>query len=72
MKLNASKTQTTIVSRSWTVHHQLTPVSLDAMVLKESFDLDILGMMFDAKMNFEKHLHSVSSAAAQRLGIMRK
>ena len=27
---------------------------------------------FDAKMTFEKHLRSVSSAAAQRLGIMRK
>ena len=27
---------------------------------------------FDAKMSFEKHLRSVSSAAAQRLGIMRK
>ena len=27
---------------------------------------------FDAKMTFEKNLRSVSSAAAQRLGIMRK
>ena len=30
------------------------------------------GVTFDAKMTFETHLHSVSSAAAQRLGIMRK
>ena len=30
------------------------------------------GVTFDAKMTFEKHLRSVSSAAAQRLGIMRK
>ena len=29
-------------------------------------------MTFDAKMTFEKHLRSVSSAAAQKLGIMRK
>ena len=29
-------------------------------------------MTFDAKMTIEKHLRSVSSAAAQRLGIMRK
>ena len=35
-------------------------------------DLVILGVTFDAKMTFEKHLRSVSSAAAQRLGIMRK
>ena len=30
------------------------------------------GLTFDAKVSFEKHLRSVSSAAAQRLGILRK
>ena len=29
-------------------------------------------MTFDYKMTFEKHFHSVSSAASQRLGILRK
>ena len=46
--------------------------TLDGTVLKESADLVILGVSYDAKMNFEKHLRSVSSAAAQSLGIMRK
>ena len=32
----------------------------------------ILGVTFDSKMTFEKHLRSVSRAAAQRLGILRK
>ena len=41
-------------------------------VLKESDDLDILGVTFHPKMTFEKHLHSVSRAASQRLGILRK
>ena len=41
-------------------------------MLKESADLVILGVMFDAKMTSEKHHRPVSSAAAQRLGIMRK
>ena len=41
-------------------------------MFEESADLVILGVTFDAKMTFEKHLRSVSSAAAQRLGIMRK
>ena len=36
MKLNGSKTKTMIVSRSRTVHHQLTPVTLDGTMLKES------------------------------------
>ena len=47
-------------------------MTLDGTLLKESADLVILGVTFDAKMTIEKHLCSVSSAAAQRLGIMRK
>ena len=39
-------------------------MTLDGTVLKESADLVILGVTFDAKMTFEKHLRSVSSAAA--------
>ena len=41
-------------------------------MLKESDDLDILGVTFDSKLTFEKHLRSVSRAASQRLGILRK
>ena len=41
-------------------------------MLKESADLDILGVTFDSKMTFEKHHRSVSGAASQRLGILRK
>ena len=72
IKLNASKTKTMIVSRSCTVHPQLTPITLDGTVLKESADLSILGVTFDAKMTFGKLLRSVTSAAAQRLGTTRK
>ena len=72
MKLNASKTKTMIVSRARTVHPPLTPLTLDGTVLKEYADLVILGVTFDAKMTFEKHFRSVSSTAAQMLGIMRK
>ena len=43
-------------------------------MLKESDDLVILGVTFDSKMIFEKHLRSVSRGhtASQRLGILRK
>ena len=41
-------------------------------MLKESADSVISGVSFDAKMTFEKHLRSVSSAAARRLGIIIK
>ena len=53
MKLNASKTKTVIVSR---FHAQSTPLTLDGTVLNESADLLILGLTFDAKMTFDKHL----------------
>ena len=72
MKLNATKIKTMIVSRSSTVHPQSPPLTIGGTVLKESDDLVILGMTFDSKMTFEKHLRSVSSAASQRLSILRK
>ena len=72
MKLNASKTKTMIVSRSPTMHPQSPPLTIDGTVLKESDDLVILGATFDSIMTFEKHLRSVSRAAWQRLGILRK
>ena len=72
MKFNASKTKTMIVSRSRTMHPQSTPLTIVGTVLKESDDLVILEVTFDSKMTFEKHLHSISRAASQRLGILRK
>ena len=39
-------------------------------MLKESDDLVMLGVTFDSKMTFEKqHLHSVSRAVSQLLGL---
>ena len=72
MKFNASKTKTVIVSWSRTMHPQSPPLTNGGTVLKESDDLVILGVTFDSKMTFEKHLRSVSRAASQRLGILRK
>ena len=56
MKLNASKTKTMIVSRSLTMHPQSPPLTIGGTVLKENDDLVILGVTFDSKMTFEKHL----------------
>ena len=72
MKFNASKNKTMIVSRSRTMHPQSPALTIGGTVLKESDDLVILGVTFDSKMTFEKHLRSVSRAASQRLGILRK
>ena len=54
------------------MHPQSPPLTIGRTVLKESDDFVILGVTFDSKMTFEKHVRSVSSAASQRLGILRK
>ena len=72
MKLNASKTKIMIVSRFRTMHPQSPLLTIGGTVLKESDDLVILGVTFDSKMTFEKHLRSVFRAASQSLGILRK
>ena len=54
------------------MHPQSLPLTIGGTVLKEPDDLVILRVTFDSKMTFEKHLRSVSRAASQRLGILRK
>ena len=61
-----------IVSRSLKMHPQSPLLTIGGTVLKESDDLVILWATFDSKMTFEKHPRSVSIAAFQRLGILRK
>ena len=46
------------------MHPQSLSLTIGGTVLKESDDLVILGVTFDSKMTFEKHLHSVSRATS--------
>ena len=48
------------------------PLIIGGTVQKESVEIDILGVTLDSKITFQKHLRSVSRAASQRLGILRK
>ena len=64
IQFNASKTNTMIVSWPRTIQPKLTTLNIGGTVLKESDDLVILGVTFDSKMTFEKHLRSVSRAAS--------
>ena len=50
-----------IVSRSRTMHPKSLALTIGGTVLKESDDLVILGVTFDSKMTFEKHLCLQSS-----------
>ena len=71
LKLNESKNKTTMVSRSRTMHPMSPPLTIGGPVRKESDDLVILGVTFDSKLSFEKHLRLVSKESSQRLGILR-
>ena len=70
--MNTGKTKAMIVSRSHTMHPQSPPLTVRGSMLKESVDLNILGVTFDSNMTFVKNLRSVSGAASQGLGILRK
>ena len=54
------------------MHPQQPALTIGGTVLKESDDLVVLGVTFDSKMSFHKHLHPVSRAVSQRFGILRK
>ena len=67
--------RSTICGRLLEIRHNaspVTPINFGGTVLKESDDIVILGVTFDSKLTFEKHLRLVSRAASQRVGILRK
>ena len=72
MLLNGSKTKTVVVSRSRTVYPEHPALTVGDCVLKESGSVVILGVTFDSKLTFEKHIRTIVSAASQKLGIVRK
>ena len=72
MKLNASKPKNIIVSRSCAMYPQSPTLTIGGTVLKESGDLVILGVTFDTKMTFEKHLRPVSRLSLLLLLLLKK
>ena len=72
MKLNASKTQSMIVSRSRTLDPIHPDLLIDNVPLTTCNSFKILGVILDSKFTFEKHIRSVSSSIAQKIGILRK
>ena len=72
IKLNARKTKTMIASRSRTMHPQSPPLTISGTVLKDLNDIVILGVTFDSKMIFEKHLCLVYRAGSLTLVILIK
>ena len=71
MRLNLNKTQSMIVSRSRTVFPPHPDLLVDSTFLT-LVTLKILGIMFESKFTFERHIRSISSSIAQKIGLLRK
>ena len=72
MKLNPSKTQSMIISRSRTSDPPHPALSINNVVLANSSSLKILGVIFDSRLTFELHIRQMVSSASQKIGIIRK
>ena len=72
MKLNPNKTQSMIVSRSRTLYPNHPDLLINGVVLSTCDSFKILGVLFDSKFTFERHVRAVSSSVAQKIGLLRK
>ena len=72
MKLNPKKTQSMIVSRSRTLNPVHPDLSIGNVVLDTCSSCKILGVIFDSKFTYEKHIRSLSSSISQKIGLLRK
>ena len=72
MRLNPNKTQRMIVSRSRTVFPPHPDLLVGSTSLNSCESFKILGVMFDSKFTFERHMRSISSSVAQKIGLLRK
>ena len=72
MKLNPQKTQSMIISRSKTLYPQHSELHINNTVLATCNSFKILGLTFDNKLTFEKHIRNVASGISQKIGILRK
>ena len=72
MRLNPNKTQSMIVSRSRTVFPPHPDLLVGSTSLNSCEFFKILGVTFDSKFTFERHIRSISSLDAQKIGLLRK
>ena len=59
-----------IVSRSRTVFPTHLNLLVGSTSLNSCDSFKILGVMFDSKFTFERHIRSVSSSVAQKIGLL--
>ena len=71
-RLNPNKTQSMIVSRSRIVFPSHPDLLVGSTSLNSCDFFKVLGVMFDSKFTSERHIRSISSSVAQKIGLLRK
>ena len=72
MKLNPSKSNSIVISRSRTLFPHHPDLILDGISVPNCCTLKLLGVTLDSKLTFETHLRSVASCVSQKIGLLRK
>ena len=72
MKLNSHKIHLITFSRSRTPLPPHSPLNLCELGLEVSRYFKLLGVKFDNKLTFEKHIHNIVSSISHEIGFIRK
>ena len=72
MKLNPSKSNSLVVSRSRTLQPPHPNIIADCAVIPNCSLLKLLGITFDSKLGFETYLRMVASSISQKVGLLSK
>ena len=72
MKLNPKKTQAIIFSRSRTLEPPFPSLVIGNEILVVKDSMEILGVILDSKLTFEKHIRSLCSSLSRKIGVLRK
>ena len=72
MLVNPSKTRGMLISCSRTVEPLFPDLVVDGTVVEMVSELNILGVILDSKLAFEKQVRAIAASASRRVGILRK
>ena len=72
MLVNPSKTRGMLISRSRTVEPLFPDLVVDGTVVEMVSELNILGVILNSKLAFEKQVRAIAASASRTVGILRK
>ena len=70
--LNPSKIRGMLISRSHTVEPLFPDLVIDETVVEMVSELEILSVIVDSKLAFEKQVRAIAASASRRVGILRR